>query len=277
MERRAFGRNEVETAVIGLGTWQSFDLADEHQGIADEVVAASFERGVRLVDSSPMYGRAEEVLGRAIRDRRDAMFVATKTWSSTQQQAEARFRKQLELFGGHIELMQIHNLVDWPERLEWLEAERESGRLDLIGATHYMASAFSELARIMRSGRIQAIQIPYNPAERDAEREILPLAEELGLGVIAMRPFAEGQLMKIRPAVDELEELGVGSWSRALLKWTLSDPRIHCAIPATRDVEHAIGNAEAGTAPFFDTDQRRLVERIAARATVTDPDTPVLT
>lgn len=276
MERRAFGKNEMETAVIGLGTWQSFDLAAADEGIADNVVAASFERGVRLVDSSPMYGRSEEVLGRAIRDRRDAMFVATKTWSPTQQQAEARFQKQLGFFGRHIELMQIHNLVDWTERLEWLEAERESGHIGLIGATHYLAAAFSELTRVMRSGRIQAIQIPYNPAERDAEREILPLAEELGLGVIAMRPFAEGQLMKISPAMDELEELAVGSWSQALLKWTLSDPRIHCAIPATRNVEHAIANADAGSAPFFDADQRRLVERIAARATVTDPDTPLL-
>ena len=277
MERRAFGANEVEVTVIGLGTWQTFDLASDEEAIADDVLAASFERGVRLVDSSPMYGRSEEVLGRAIGNRRDDIFVATKTWSPTQRQAEGHFQKQLAFFGGHIELMQIHNLVDWPERLAWLETERTSGRIGLIGATHYMAGAFAELAQVMRSGRIQAVQVPYNPAERDVEREILPLAEELGLGVIAMRPFAEGQLMTISPAAEELEELGVGSWSEALLKWTLSDPRIDCAIPATRKVEHAIANAAAGTPPFLDADQRRRVERIAARAAVTEPDTPLLT
>jgi aryl-alcohol dehydrogenase-like predicted oxidoreductase len=152
---------------------------------------------------------------------------------------------------------------------------REQGLIELIGATHYQQSAFGELAKVMRSGRIQAIQVPYNPAERRAEREILPLAEELGLGVIAMRPFAERELL-IEPGEEELAELGVGSWPEALLKWTLSDPRIHCVMPATRNVEHVVANAAAGAEPFLDPEQRFTVERIAARAAVNEPDTPLL-
>lgn len=171
--------------------------------------------------------------------------------------------------------MQIHNLVEWPERLAWLERERDHGRVGLIGATHYMTNAFDELARLMRTRRIQAVQVPYNPGERDAEREILPLAEELGLGVVAMRPFAEGQLL-IRPTHAELAELGVSSWAEALLKWTLSDRRIHVAIPATRSVAHVRANARAGADPVLDGDRRALVERIALRATVTQPYTPRL-
>jgi diketogulonate reductase-like aldo/keto reductase len=118
MELRAFGATGYEVPVVGLGTWRTFDVTSEQQPLADAVVKVAFEHGVRLVDSSPMYGRAEEVLGRAIAPRRDRVFVATKTWSPTQDQAEARFEQQLGFFGGHIQLMQIHNLVEWPQRLE---------------------------------------------------------------------------------------------------------------------------------------------------------------
>ena len=170
METRAFGRTGYEVPVVGLGTWQTFDLAPDRQSLADAVVAAAVELGVRLVDSSPMYGRSEEVLGRAIERHRGAMLVATKTWAQTQRQAQARFAQQLRFFGGHIELMQIHNLVDWHQRLAWLETLRNQDRIALIGATHYQQVAFEELAEVIRTGRIQAIQVPYNPAERGAER-----------------------------------------------------------------------------------------------------------
>lgn len=276
MERRQFGGSGYTVPVVGMGTWQTLDLPPEEQGQADRVVVAALEHGVRMFDSSPMYGRSEEVLGRAISSRRDEVILATKTWSQTQEGAEARFVEQLRFFGGRIELMQIHNLVEWRERLAWLERLRDEGLIELIGATHYQESMFDELAEVMRSGRIDAIQVPYSPAERKAEEEILPLAEDLGLGVVAMRPFAEGQLLgEITEA--ELEELGVRGWAEALLKWTLSDDRIHCAIPATRSVGHATANAEAGSPPFFEAEQRRLVEKIAARSSVSEPDTPSLT
>jgi aryl-alcohol dehydrogenase-like predicted oxidoreductase len=275
VQRRALGNSGTQVPVIGLGTWQTLDLPPDRESVAADVVGAALDHDVTLFDSSPMYGRAEEVLGRALAPRRSEALLATKTWSPTQEQAQARLQQQLAFFGGHIELMQIHNLVQWRQRLPWLERQRDEGRIGLLGATHYQAEAFDELATVMRTGRIDTIQIPYSPAERDAEREILPLAQELGLGVIAMRPLGEGQLL-LEPTDAELGELGTASWAEALLKWALSDPRVHCVIPATRRVAHVIANAAAGEDPSLDAGRRALVERIAARASVSGPATPRL-
>jgi aryl-alcohol dehydrogenase-like predicted oxidoreductase len=262
MERRPLGKASLELPVVGLGTWQTFDLAAAEQSTADAVVAAAFDAGARVVDSSPMYGRAERVLGRALDGRRAEAFVATKIWTASGDDASMQLRRQLEYFNGVIDLEQIHNLVAWERHLDWLEEEREAGRVRLLGATHYSPSAFGELERVMRSGRIDAIQIPYNPAERDVERHILPLADELGLGVIVMRPLGEGTLLP-GPHPNELEPLGVETWAQALLKWILSDSRVSAVIPATSNPEHAGENARAGSAPWFEPDQRRLVERLA--------------
>jgi aryl-alcohol dehydrogenase-like predicted oxidoreductase len=265
MDTRRLGRSGIELPVIGMGTWQTLDLPPHEQPLADAVVATALESGTRVFDSSPMYGHAEEVLGRALDGRRDEAFVATKTWSPTQRAAEARFEDQLRFFAGHIELMQIHNLVDWEERLAWLEGERDAGRVGLLGATHYSPSAFGELERVMRTGRIDAIQIPYNPLEREVEERILPLAEELDLGVLVMRPLGGGRLVRLSPDESLLRQLGVETWAEALLKWCLADPRVHVALPATSRPERARNNARAGFGPPLDPDKRGLVERIAAR------------
>jgi aryl-alcohol dehydrogenase-like predicted oxidoreductase len=262
MQVRPFGRTGIDVPVVGLGTWQVFDVSAGGQANAGEVVVAAHEGGTRLVDSSPMYGRAEAVLGEAVASRRDEFIVATKIWTRAQSDGRRQFDAQMRFFGGRVDIEQIHNLVSWQDHLSWMEHEKAEGRIGLIGATHYSPTAFGELADVMRSGRIDAIQIPYNPHERDVEAQILPLAEELGLGVIVMRPLGEGDLMPGPPS-SELEPLGVGSWAEALLKWALSDPRVHALIPATSNPAHATDNAAAGRLPFLDHDQRELVERLA--------------
>jgi len=265
MRTRSFGNSGPELPEIGMGSWQALDVPEREQPLADEVVGAALDAGTTVFDSSPMYGRSEEVLGRALEGRSEGVFLATKTWSRTQAAAEARFAEQLDFFGGHIELMQIHNLVDWEERLAWLERERDAGRVGLIGATHYSAGAFDELERVMRTERIEAIQIPYNPYEREVEQRILPLADELGLGVLVMRPLGGGSLVQLSPGADELAALGVDTWAQALLKWALGEPRVHVLIPATSKPDRARENASAGEGAPFDDEQRRLVERIAGR------------
>jgi aryl-alcohol dehydrogenase-like predicted oxidoreductase len=263
MRTRAFGATGLQLPVMGLGTWATFDLPESDQAVADAVMDAAFTAGTRVVDSSPMYGRAETVLGRALGDRRADAFVATKIWTPSVDEGRRQFEAQLGFYGGRVDLLQIHNLVAWRDHLEWIRTEQEAGRVGVIGATHWDPKAFDELVEVMRTGVIGAIQIPWNPRERDAENVVLPLAEQLGLGVLAMRPFGEGSLLRHEPDPGDLAPLGVYSWAEALLRWCLAEPRIHVPIPATRSAEHARANAVAGESPVFEGESLELVERLA--------------
>ncbi len=258
MEPRAIGPG-LRVATVGLGTWSVFDHGPERQANATAVAAAMLDAGCALFDTSPMYGRAEAVLGEALAGRRDEAVVATKIWTPSAEEGRAQFARQLGWYGGRVDVQQVHNLVSWRAHLEWMAMEREGGRIGLLGATHYQPSAFDELARVMRSGLIQMVQVPLNPGEREVEAEILPLAEELGLGVLVMRPLGSGRLGTGPPA-RELAPLGVESWAEAVLVWALSDPRVSAVIPATSDPAHAAANARAAGHPGFDRAARRHVE-----------------
>lgn len=267
MENRPLGDGGPELPAVGMGTWRTFDVHDE-QGVrqARRVVDAALAAGVRVLDTSPMYGAAEEVLGRTLEGRRHQAFVATKVWSSSAVEGRRQAERALGLFGGRIDLLQVHNLAAWPEQLDLIERLRDEGRVGFAGATHYSPAAFDELARVMRTGRIAAIQVPYNPHEREVEHAILPLAEELGIGVLVMRPFGQGALVRRVPAAEELEplrELGVETWGQALLKWILSDQRCTVALPATSKPERMTENAAAGEPPWLGPDERALVETLA--------------
>jgi diketogulonate reductase-like aldo/keto reductase len=259
---RRLGRTGIDVPIVGLGTWRVFDLPAARQAEADAVVTAAFEAGARVVDSSPMYGRAEAVLSGALAERRREAFVATKVWANSGQEGRGHFARQLGWFGGRVDLLQIHNLLRWQDHLGWMEAERGVGTIRVIGATTYDPTTFPELEKVMRTGRIQAIQVPSNPRERASETRILPIAAELGLGVIVMRPFGEGGLLR-RPFPPELAAAGLTGWPEALLRWCLADERVTVAIPATRMPNHAVANVEASSLAPLDRELRDLIGRLA--------------
>ncbi len=244
MEERRLG------PVVGLGTWNTFERDVE---LARAVVGAALGVGSRVFDSSPMYRGAEQALGAALQGRREGASVATKIWTASVEEGRAQYHDQVEWFG-RVEIEQVHNLVAWREHLEWLEEERDAGRIDRLGVTHYSAGAFGELAEALRTRRFDVVQLPYNPRQRDVERELLPLAAELGVAVIVMQPLGSGELVRREPAAGELaplREFGVETWAQALLKWVLSDARVDLAIPATGRPERTAENAAAGSPPWF--------------------------
>jgi aryl-alcohol dehydrogenase-like predicted oxidoreductase len=267
LEQRPLGPSAIRVPVVGMGTWRTLDVRGEpEEARAREIVHDALDAGVRFMDSSPMYGEAERVLGAALAGRRDGAIVATKVWTADPAEGEAQADRALRWYGGRVDLYQVHNLQAWREQLAMLERRRDAGEVRAIGATHWSAAAFGELAEVMRTGRVEAIQVPYNPVEREVEREILPLAEALGLGVVVMRPLGAGRLARRPPADADLEplrEYGVETWAQALLKWVLSDRRCTVAIPATSRPGRMRENAAAGVPPWFDEEVRALVARLA--------------
>jgi aryl-alcohol dehydrogenase-like predicted oxidoreductase len=268
VETRRFGKSGFSVPAIGMGTWQTFNV----RGAAQEaniraVVDAALTSGTSLFDSSPMYGAAEDVLGAALAERRKRALIATKIWAPSVAEGRRQMTAALKIFGGRVDIYQVHNLVNWQGQLRVLEEAREAGHIGVLGATHYNAAAFDDLERVMRTGRVGMVQIPYNPLERAVEARLLPLAAELDLGVMVMRPFGEGGLMRRPPpdsALRPLQDFGVSTWAQALLKWILSDPRCHVAIPATANPEHARQNAAAGMPPWFTAAEREYVARLAS-------------
>ncbi|HEY3068010.1 MAG TPA: aldo/keto reductase [Methylomirabilota bacterium] len=264
LEQRALGRTGLKTAVIGMGTWQTFDVArpDQVQAVTDAVLAA----GVTFFDTSPMYGAAERVLAATLGERRSRAVVATKVWAASAREGREQIRRALDWYGGRIELYQVHNLEAWQTHLPYLEELKATRRIGAIGITHYSPSAFDIMARIVESGRVDTIQVPYNPRERDVERVLLPLAADRGMGVILMRPLGAGGLVRSVPPARELEFLddyGLRTWAQALLNWGVSDPRVSVSIPATGNVRHAVENSAVAGARRFDAAAR---DRVAALA-----------
>ena len=246
----------MEVPVIGMGTWQTFDTAQGRTPIVDEALSV----GMNLFDSSPMYGRAEETLAKALKGRRDQAIIASKIWTSSPSEGREQANHVVHLFG-RVEIYQVHNLVNWPAQLRMLEQLKGEGKVDVVGATHYDPSGFDDLCDLMRTGRLDMIQVPYNPRRREAERRVLPLAVELGLGVLTHSPLRFG-VLDGPPSPEVIKAFGVRTWAQAVLKWIASDPRVTCVLTATKTAGRPTENAQAGDPPWLDPDQRvRLADQ----------------
>lgn len=188
---------------------------------------------------------------------------ATKVWTHGRRQGEAQIEQSFELMkADHIDVFQIHNLLDWQTHLETLERLKDEGRTSVIGITHYTTSAFPEMMRIMRSRRIDSVQVPYNVGDLACTEEMLPLAEELGIGVIVMEPLGQGRFLRQlrrQPSVEPLKGVGLSKWAQAVLAWVVSDRRVSVAIPATSRPERIIENAQAGNAGHLPQDVRDYI------------------
>ncbi len=270
MDRRKLGATGLEVPVIGMGTWKTFNVSSPGEEAARVVIVrTALENGANFFDSSPMYGEAERVLGAAVQQlqARQECMVATKVWTASDDASERQLRAALGYFGGYVDLYQVHNLVAWETRLGQLERLKAEGRVKAIGFTHWQHSSFGEMARVMQTGRVETIQIPYNALDREVEANLLPLAAALNIGVLVMRPFGEGDLLQKPPKpalLTAYEQFGVFSWPQILLKWIASDPRISVIIPATSRPERMAENAAVGNPPWFDQDTRKRIARLAA-------------
>jgi diketogulonate reductase-like aldo/keto reductase len=251
--------------VIGVGTWQTFDVGDDPAARAPlaEVLKVFAQAGGRVVDSSPMYGSSEAVAGDLIAQLglRERLFIATKVWTSGRaegiRQMEESFKR---LRVERMDLMQVHNLVDVATHTKTLQDWKKQGRVRYIGITHYTSSAYAEVERWMKTGNYDFLQINYSLAEREAEQRVLPLARELGIAVIANRPFAEGALFrrtKGKALPPWAADLGIASWGQYFLKWIVGHPSVSCAIPGTAKADHMRDNVAAGMATLPDEAARK--------------------
>ncbi len=260
MHKRKVPSTGEMLGVVGLGTWQTFDVGSapaERAPLAD-VVRALLDGGGSVIDSSPMYGRSEGVAGDVIQSlgARDRTFIATKVWTSGRAAGIAQMEQSLKLFHtDRIDLMQIHNLLDWQVHLETLRAWKKEGRIRLLGVTHYTESAHDQLEAVLKRETFDFVQINYAIDDRGAERRLLKTAADKGVAVLVNRPFGGGGLMRKlsgRPLPAWARDIGCTSWAQILLKFVLAHPAITCAIPGTSKPEHMRDNIQAGTGEYPD-------------------------
>ena len=255
--------------VLGLGTWQTFDVGNDSAARAPlgDVLREFSALGGKLIDSSPMYGRSEEVAGDLIAKLglREKLFIATKVWTSGKTAGVAQMEASIEkLKAKPIELLQVHNLLDVDTHLRTLTEWKRAGLVRYIGVTHFTPSAYDAVAKVIGTQKVDFLQINYSVSEREAEQRLLPLARERGIAVIINRPFAGGDLFRrlrntALPAW--ATEIDCTSWAQIMLKFVISHPAVTCVIPATSRVEHLRDNMTAGTGRM---PEEKMRARIAA-------------
>jgi diketogulonate reductase-like aldo/keto reductase len=268
---RAIPASGEKLPVVGLGTWQTFDVGDspDDQAPLKEVLTRFVQLGGKVIDSSPMYGRAEKVIGELTSDLhlRDSLFFATKVWTSGKQAGiDSMKRSFARLRVKRLDLMQVHNLVDVETQLATMRAWKAEGRIRYLGITHYVDSAFPEVEKILRREKLDFLQINYSISDRAAEERLLPLARDRGIAVLVNRPFATGDLfarVRAKPLPDWATEFDCKSWAQFFLKWIIANPAVTCAIPATAKVPHLEDNMGAGRGRLPDEKMRqRMVQLV---------------
>src|SRR4030095_15551810 len=250
---------------IGLGTWRAFDvdLSADIRRQLEEVLLMFVKLGGRVIDSSPMYGRAEEVIGDVTSELgiREKLFLATKVWTRGKQSGIQSMERSMALLRTNsIDLIQVHNLVDVNTQLATLQEWKQQGRIRYTGITHYESGALGEIEKLMRNKKINFLQINYSLMEPEAEERVLPLAQERGIAVIANRPFGSGDLfgkVRSKPLPDWATEFDCRSWAQFFLKWIVANSAITCAIPATDKPRHLEDNMQGGIGRLPDAKLRR--------------------
>jgi len=272
MLTRPIPSSAIRLPVIGLGTWRGFDVGADAAARARlaDVLRALFDAGGRVIDSSPMYGSSEDVAGALLTqlDAHDRAFVATKVWTEGRQAGISQMEESMRrLQHARMELMQIHNLVDWRTHLETLRAWKREGRIGHLGITHYRDDAHDQLEAVIGAETIDSVQLNYSIDNRAAERRLLPLAADRGVAVLVNLPFGGGGLLQRlqgRPLPAWASEIACRTWAQILLKYVVSHPAVTCVIPGTSRPEHMRENAEAGTGTLPDADlRRRMVAALA--------------
>jgi diketogulonate reductase-like aldo/keto reductase len=252
--------------VIGLGTWQTFDIGPGDYRSRGAVLRRFVALGGRLVDSSPMYGRAEAVVGDLATEYslNEALFVATKVWTRGERRGIAQMEDSIrKLRVARLDLMQVHNLVDVDAHLKTLAEWKAQGKVRYVGVTHYTVESHASLEPFVRGGDIDFVQFNYSLAEPHAERRLLPLCADHGVATIINRPFANGEIFqRVRrtPLPHWARQIGCETWAQVFLKYVIAHPAVTCVIPATADVAHLEENMAAGVEPLPDT---ALCARIA--------------
>ncbi|SPB13325.1 putative oxidoreductase, MocA [Caballeronia novacaledonica] len=267
MHTRPIPSTGEQLPVVGCGTWRTFDVGDDtarRRELAD-VLRVLFAAGGSVIDSSPMYGSSEAVAGALLAEShtRDKAFIATKVWTDGREAGIAQMEQSMRLWQtGRIDLMQIHNLLDWRTHLATLRDWKAAGKIRYIGVTHYTSSAFPQVEAVLRSERVDFVQINYAANDRDAEARLLPLAAERGVAVIVNQPFGGGSLLaslRNRPLPAFAQDFGCASWAQLLLKFVLGNPAVTCVIPGTGRREYMIDNAHAGIGIYPDAAMKQRI------------------
>ena len=268
MLKRVIPSSGEEMPVIGLGTSRVFDIepSKNELNVREQILDIFYENGGRLIDTSPMYGMSEEIIGMTAKKfiEKDRFFLATKVWTEGREngirQIEESFQK---MRADKISLIQVHNLLDWKTQIKTLRSLKDEGRIDYIGITHYKSNAFDEMIKIMNAEKVDFAQFNYSMGEREAEQKILPFCKDNGIATLINRPFMRGRLFREtqKKLPSWVSDYDIDSWGQFFLKYIISNDAVTNVIPATSKTKNMLDNARAGMGKMLDEKaKKRMLE-----------------